>query len=195
VQDGGTYSWDRGPVDFFDEHYYDISGLREVTKLTVKASIGLGFVFAAAVFGLLVGVGQLRRALFWGLTVAGALVFSRVLKEVIARPEIGVHGREYSFPSGNATASMAGLTALILLLPRSRLRRRVAIAASVVIPVYGVALVLLLWHYPSDVVAGWALGLAWVLALRAALGDVSAPLPLGRWSRHRPFWRSSERSS
>jgi undecaprenyl-diphosphatase len=190
VRDGGTYSWDRALVEFFDRHYYDLELLREVVKVLVKASIVLGAVFAAALLALLAAAREWRRAAFWGLTVAGALVLTRVFKELIERPEIGVHQREYSFPSGNATCTTAGLLALVLLLPPSRMRRIVATAAAVVLPLYGLALVLLLWHYPSDVVAGWALGIAWVLSLRIAFGDVSGPLPLGRFGAH-PIWRSS----
>jgi undecaprenyl-diphosphatase len=190
VRNGGTYGWDRALVEFFDRHYYDLETLREVVKVLVKASIVLGAVFAAALLALLVVAREWRRAAFWGLTVAGALLLTRVFKELIERPEIGVHQREYSFPSGNATCTTAGLLALVLLLPPSRMRRIVATAAAVVLPVYGLALVLLLWHYPSDVVAGWALGIAWVLSLRIAFGDVSGPLPLGRFGAH-PIWRSS----
>lgn len=177
VRDGGTYSWDRGPVEFFDRHYDDLEAVRETVKVIVKGSIGLGVVFAAGLLAALVMLPSYRRAAFWGLTIGGALVFTRIFKELIERPEIGVHQREYSFPSGNATAATAGLIALMLLFPPSRLRRGIVVAAAVALPLYGLALVLLLWHYPSDVVAGWALGIAWVLALRLALGDVSGPLP------------------
>jgi membrane-associated phospholipid phosphatase len=190
VRDGGTYSWDRALVEFFDRHYYDFELVHELAKLAVKASIALGALFAAALLGLLFAAGQLRRAAFWGLTVGGALVLTTVFKELIERPEIGVHQREYSFPSGNATCATAGLLALLFLLPPSRIRRILAVASVVVLPLYGLALVLLLWHYPSDVIAGWGLGIAWVLALRLAFGDVSGPLPLGRFGSH-PIWRSS----
>jgi membrane-associated phospholipid phosphatase len=190
VRDGGTYSWDRVLVEFFDRHYYDLELVHELSKGIVKASIGLGAVIAAALLGLFVAAGELRRAAFWGLAAGGALVFTTVFKELIERPEIGIHQREYSFPSGNATATTAGLLALLFLLPPSRLRRILAVASAVVLPLYGLALVLLLWHYPSDVVAGWALGISWVLALRLAFGEVSGPLPLGRLGAH-PIWRSS----
>jgi undecaprenyl-diphosphatase len=189
VRDGGTFSWDRGPVGFFDRHYYDLDVVRAVAKAIVKASIALGVVVAAGLFAALVTAGSFRRAAFWGLTVGGALIFTRILKELIERPEIGIHQREYSFPSGNATATTAGLLALALLVPAGRPRRIVAVTGAVILPLYGLALVLLLWHYPSDVVAGWALGIAWVLALRLAFGNVSGPLPLGRFGRH-PIWRS-----
>lgn len=189
VRDGGTYSWDRGPVRFFDRHYYDLELLRDLARTIVYGSILIGVLLAAALFAAFVAGGALRRAAFWGLTVVGALVLTRVFKELIERPEIGLHQREYSFPSGNATAVTAGLLALSLLMPISPARRLLLLTTCVVVPVYGSALVLLLWHYPSDVVAGCALGIAWVLTLRLAFGDVSGPLPLGRLGRH-PFLRS-----
>jgi membrane-associated phospholipid phosphatase len=171
VQNGKTYSWDRGFVSFFDEHYYDLDTVRAVTKATVKVTIVFGVAFAVALFVVLAAARAYRRAAFWGLAVGGALVLARVLKEAVERPEIGLRQAEYSFPSGNATVSLAAVIALVLLLPPSRLRRWIVLAAAVVIPLYGLALVLLLWHYPSDVLAGWALACTWVLVLWLALGD------------------------
>ena len=189
VRDGGTYSWDDTLVEFFDRHYYDFELVHELSKLVVKAGIVVGILVGAGLLAAFIGAAQFRRAAFWGLTVGGALLLTRVFKELLERPEIGVHQREYSFPSGNAVCTTAGLLALAFLLPPSRARVILAAAGAVILPLYGVALVLLLWHYPSDVVAGWALGIAWVLALRIAFGDVSGPLPLGRLGRH-PIWRS-----
>lgn len=168
VQNGKTYSWDRGFVSFFDEHYYDLETVRAVTKATVKVTIVIGLAFAVALLAVLASARAYRRAAFWGLAIGGAVMLTRVLKEAIERPEIGLRQAEYSFPSGNATVSLAGVVALVLLLPPSRLRRWIALAGAVVIPLYGLALVLLLWHYPSDVVAGWALAVAWVFGLRLA---------------------------
>jgi membrane-associated phospholipid phosphatase len=169
VQNGKTYSWDRGFVSFFDEHYYDLDTVRAVTKATVKATIVFGVAFGAALLVVLAAARAYRRAAFWGLAIGGAVVLTRVLKETIERPEIGLRQAEYSFPSGNATVSLAGVVALVLLLPPSRLRRWIALAGAVAIPLYGLALVLLLWHYPSDVLAGWTLAISWVLALWFAL--------------------------
>jgi membrane-associated phospholipid phosphatase len=177
VRDGGTFSWDRGPVEFFDEHYYDSTTLRRTTRSAVLTSMVLGGLLAAVLFGWLLLERAYRRAAFWALTVGGVIVLTEALKALVKRPELGDFDTEYSFPSGNATASMAAAAA-VFLLAGPRLRRIVAIAAVVVVPLYGVALVALLWHYPSDVVAGWALALALVASLRLALGDVSGPLPL-----------------
>jgi membrane-associated phospholipid phosphatase len=192
VHDGGTFRWDRRPVDFFDEHYYDFETLRETIEAVVLATLVLGGALAVALFAALVVARTYRRALFWAATIVGVLLFTEVLKELVKRPEIGDFDTEYSFPSGNATAAMAAAGAVVLLLPPSRLRRIAVAASAVVVPLYGVALVLLLWHYPSDVVAGWALGLALVVALRLALGDVSGSLPWA-WLGAHAIRRSSPR--
>jgi membrane-associated phospholipid phosphatase len=151
-----------------------------MTRAAVRGSIVVGMLFGAGLLGALVAARAYRRAAFWGLAVAGSLVLTHVLKELIERPEIGLKQAEYSFPSGNATASLAGVVALILLLPPSRLRLWVASMGLAAVPLYGASLVFLLWHYPSDVVAGWALALAWVFALRLAFGEVAGPLPGGK---------------
>lgn len=161
-----------GVVEFFDEHYYDLETIRRAVKATVQLSIVLGVAFAVALFAILLAARAYARAAFWGLALGGAVVLTRVLKEAVERPEIGLRQAEYSFPSGNATVSLAGVVALVLLLPPSRLRRWVAIGGAAAIPLYGFALVLLLWHYPSDVVAGWALALAWVSVLWRAFAEV-----------------------
>lgn len=159
-----------GAVEFFDEHYYDLEIVRRAVKATVQMTIVLGVAFAVAVLGVLLAARAYTRAAFWALALGGCVVATRVIKELVERPEIGTRQAEYSFPSGNAAVSLAGVAALVLLLRRSPWQRRIAVAGVAVVPLYGAALVLLLWHYPSDVVGGWALALAWVSALWLAFG-------------------------
>lgn len=153
-----------GIVEFFDEHYYDLETVRKATKATIQASTVLGIAFAVAMLGVLVARRAYARAAFWAVALGGCLVATRVLKELVERPEIGTRQAEYSFPSGNAAVSLAGVLALALLL-KPPWQRRAVLAGLAAVPLYGAALVLLLWHYPSDVVGGWALAVAWVAAL------------------------------
>ena len=192
VRDGGTFAWDRVPVEYFDEHYYDLGAVRTLTEAAVWASLAAGGTLAVLLFCALLLERAYRRAAFWALTVVGVVLLTAALKAIVQRPEIGQFDTEYSFPSGNAAASVAAVAAFALL-TRARVRRITVAAGAVVVPVYGVALVLLLWHYPSDVVAGWALGLALVSGLRLSFGDVSGSLPGGRFGR-RAFRRSSGRA-
>jgi undecaprenyl-diphosphatase len=97
---------------------------------------------------------------FWTL-VADALaqLVSSVLKDAIhrARPNVDAlvtRPHSHSFPSGHATASFACATVLALLLPRLRVPLYLLAAAVAWSRVYvGV-------HYPLDVLAGAALGVA-----------------------------------
>jgi membrane-associated phospholipid phosphatase len=125
---------------------------------------GMAFVIiAASAIGIdLVVRKAWRPALFWGLTFAGVLAFGLALKPLFARPSLHSLG-EYTFPSGHAMASMAfflGATSLIRGLPHWLYAVGAALVAA-----YGGALVYLSWHYPSDVVGGWLLTVAWVAFL------------------------------
>lgn len=71
-----------------------------------------------------------------------------------------------SFPSGHTLEATAGLLAMLaFLLPMmNRVLRRIAITVvAVALPLVGVSRVMLNVHYPSDVLAGWALGYLYFL--------------------------------
>jgi len=114
--------------------------------------------------------------------VAGSLsaeVVAQLLKAMIHRPRpelfFGlVPSETYSFPSGHAFVPTVffGILAGILA-PGARWPAAVAALAALV----GFSRVYLGYHYPSDVVAGWALALVW-LALWASVEDRrAAPCP------------------
>jgi membrane-associated phospholipid phosphatase len=100
-----------------------------------------------------------------------------LLKLVIgrARPESAAYG----FPSGHATAAAAYFGAVLYLArelrPASRMVVR-AMAVTVMLAV-GVARIMLRAHWPSDVLAGIALGLALatLAMLLAARRDMGGP--------------------
>ncbi len=109
------------------------------------------------------------------LTVAGALATTILGKDVVgrARPprELAVPPYEVSasFPSGhtlNATAIL-GITAYLLLVTFTRTWTRVAALGSALVFVLamGLSRVFLGHHWLTDVVAGWLLGLFWVIVV------------------------------
>jgi undecaprenyl-diphosphatase len=109
------------------------------------------------------------------LLVAGSLsaeALSELLKALIHRPRPEVFfglvpAETYSFPSGHAfvPAVYFGILAGILA-AGARWRAAVVVMAALL----GFSRVYLGYHYPSDVVAGWALAVVW-LALWAMVGD------------------------
>ena len=132
----------------------------------------LGFV-ALAVAGFLALSGKLRSlALVLGATLGG-LVISLLLKEGFARPRPDVvphlaQTLTASFPSGHAMLSAVVYLTLGLqlsaLVPRRRLKVYVLAIALLLTVLIGLSRVYLGVHYPTDVLAGWAAGLAWAVA-------------------------------
>jgi membrane-associated phospholipid phosphatase len=173
---GGTPDWDAAILRFSDR--YSQTSVASVLEVTLKVSIGLGA--AIAVGGMVVLLAKRRwgQALFWALAVGGVLAFDLPLKEIFRRPPLGDHGGGYSFPSGNAMGSVA-LVAAIALTSSDRRRGFVLAFGVPFVIAYGAALVYQWWHYPSDVVAGWCVALAWVtglwLALRPTSGGTYSP--------------------
>ncbi|MHB1086795.1 MAG: LssY C-terminal domain-containing protein [Minisyncoccota bacterium] len=104
------------------------------------------------------------------LAVAGAEVFTTLGKIIIhrPRPEIAYYiERGFSFPSGHATIAVAfyGFCAYMLVRSAHRWPRKVAYGIGVLflIVLIGVSRVYLGVHYVSDVLAGYAVGLLWLL--------------------------------
>jgi undecaprenyl-diphosphatase len=100
----------------------------------------------------------------------GELASATAVKDLLARPRPTLlnpvdNGAGYSFPSGHAAGAAAVYGALVVLvLPRAARWARALLLAAGALLICAVAAsrVLLGVHYPSDVAAGAALGLAWV---------------------------------
>ena len=108
-----------------------------------------------------------RLAAFVAISAAGAIALSNVIKLIVDRPRPPlphlVHVASSSFPSGHATQTAAILPALAIGVVAFGARRTLALAIAVAGSLMiGVSRVLLGVHYPTDVLAGWLLGAAWV---------------------------------
>jgi membrane-associated phospholipid phosphatase len=118
--------------------------------------------------------GGRRDAAIAGLAiVVGADLTTAVLKQALAAPRFDLvlswaQVGEHSFPSGHATAAFAMAAAWALFVPPRR-RLPVACAAFFLASLVALAVVVLRYHFPSDVLGGLLVALAWtcgVLALR-----------------------------
>jgi membrane-associated phospholipid phosphatase len=116
-----------------------------------------------------------ERAWLWIALMISAPLCEWTLKQVFMRPR--PEQVSFSFPSGHSTAAAAFFGAVIYLCGSFSppWRRAVRILAGVMIVLVGLARVILRAHWPSDVVAGFALGLA--LASVASLLAARAPEP------------------
>jgi undecaprenyl-diphosphatase len=121
----------------------------------------------------------------WGLAAGwGSGLIDTVVKSGVGRvrphlPDPVASAPGYSFPSGHALGSLVCLgviaASLAPVLPQPARRYLWSVCGFLVVLV-GVSRVELGVHYPSDVVAGWLLGAAW-LAASAAAFDVWKPAP------------------
>jgi len=139
---------------------------------------GAGVVVAvAAIAGLVLwrrGLG-LVLALAPGLAAGLAVAAVAIVKAVVgrARPPVGLHlvsERDASFPSGHATDSTAVLLTVAILLAVFVFRRPIArvlvvASAGLIAGAIGTSRLVLGVHWPSDVLAGWALGFSVALAV------------------------------
>ena len=126
-----------------------------------------GFAFLSILglssFALLLALRRTDTAILLLAILAGGRLLALVIKMLIARarPELGDHlvaVHSLSFPSEHAFNSIVTY-GLLALLSGSR---AAYLAAFVLTLLIGVSRILLGVHWPTDVVAGWSLGMAWL---------------------------------
>jgi undecaprenyl-diphosphatase len=173
---GGTHDLDRvlllalrepsnaadpiGPA-WLEESMRDLSGMGSTAVLTF---------ITLSVVGYLAVTRRGHAALVVLAAVISGTVVGQLLKIGFARPrpELVPYGTEVftaSFPSGHAMMSAVVYLTLGTLLARTEARRRVKsyvmTVAAVLTLLVGLSRIYLGVHWPSDVVAGWALGAGW----------------------------------
>jgi len=168
---------DDGARDDLHAYALDHHWLVTVAKtLSTIASTPVYLVVFAAVAGWLAHRRLRRLALFVVVTMVGSALLNMLVKTAVHRarpvlPDPVAHASGLSFPSGHSQAVVVASGVLLLVfLPAVRGPwRRVAVAMAVVmIGAVGTARVALGVHYVSDVLAGYVLGAAWVVAMTAA---------------------------
>lgn len=141
----------------------------DVTSLGSGTVLGLT---VAAICGFLIIHGLQRNALFIFVASCGGWLLNAGLKELFARPRPSIvpHLHEVmtlSFPSGHAMTSAAvylTLGALLMRVAKRRLARIYCMAIAMLATfLIGASRVYLGVHYPTDVLAGWLVGMSWAL--------------------------------
>ncbi len=157
-------------------------------------TIALSAVVAAGAILLLLRR-QWKLATYLVVTGAGALVLDPVLKSLVGRlrPVLAhpvAHAPGNSFPSGHALGSLVCYGAIfVVFIPaaRGRLRTVFTVVIAVLVALIGISRILLGVHYLSDVLGGWAIGVAWLgvttvafeVSRRAAGRPVTHPVAEG----------------
>jgi len=177
VQAGPLTRADRGIAENLNDHVrghrFVVDGLQVLSFLGkpvwLFAMVGIPVVW-------LVVRGSRKLALFLSITAIGGSIIDSVVKLAVhrSRPALShavAHAFGKSFPSGHAMSSTVCYVALLLVFLPSvpHRRRRLTIVAVVVLLVaIGASRLALGVHFLSDVLGGWILGAAWLLASVAA---------------------------
>jgi membrane-associated phospholipid phosphatase len=136
-------------------------------------------VLLAAACGIAVWRGRPRRALAAVVVVAGANVTTELLKAALAHPryqpvlnpeEVGYA----AFPSGHATAAASIAIAYLFVVP-ARWRVLTALVGAGFVAAVGCSVVVLDWHFPSDVAGGILVACGWGFAVLAGLRAAGLP--------------------
>jgi membrane-associated phospholipid phosphatase len=130
------------------------------------------------VVGLALIVVAMRRRLPWRAGAVAALLVvtgasTQVVKHLLAQPRfeawLGTHQvGAASWPSGHSTAAMTLALCAVLVAPAA-LRPLVAVVGGAFAAGVGYAVLVLAWHFPSDVLGGFLMAGTWTAVAVAAL--------------------------
>jgi len=178
IVEGETEAFDRAVLLFFRSSsdpsdpigpIWLEEAVRDVTAL--GGNLVLTFVAAAVIVYMLLA-GKRGVGLLVFISVGGGILLASILKLFFqrARPDLVPHGAEVytaSFPSSHAMMSAVVYLTLGALLARievvPRLRIYFLALAALLTAMVGISRIYLGVHWPTDVIAGWAIGSAWAM--------------------------------
>lgn len=138
-------------------------------------------VAAAALVTVALARGRPRTAAAVPLILLGANVTTQLLKPALAHPQMtsalaDTHIEAASWPSGHATGAMS-LALCAVLVASPRLRPLVAALGGAFAVAVGYSTLVLAWHLPSDVLAGFLVATLWTTLGIAALWAAAVRWP------------------
>lgn len=163
LRDPADPSTPMGPA-WLQEGARDITSLGSIVVLAIITLAVAGYLFLAR-----------NRAAAWLMLIAvfGGIALSDLLKLAFARPrpDFVTHAARVftaSFPSGHASLSAITYLTIAALLARGQSSFKISIyfiaLASFLTILIGISRIYLGVHYPTDVLGGWCIGVAWAMA-------------------------------
>lgn len=143
-----------------------------VRDITALGSVTVLLLITAVVLAYLAFTRRFNACIFLSLAMGGGLALNWTLKKLFSRPRpdsvTHLHYVDsYSFPSGHTLLSAVVYLTLGALVARMAATRRQKLyvmgAAMLLAFLVGISRVYLGVHHPSDVLAGWAVGLVWAI--------------------------------
>lgn len=167
VLGGAYFKWRPGPtaIDRLGLSAIPLGSHSRFFFAVAASGDPLTLVVGAALACLLVVRSDARRALgcLAGAAVAGVTT-QYVLKPLVARPI----GGGFSYPSGHTTG-VAALATILVLIVAGYWRWVALLLGGALVGTVAVGVVALGWHYPTDALAGIAVGVGSVLAVDGLL--------------------------
>jgi undecaprenyl-diphosphatase len=162
----------------------DLTSLGSILVVGITTLAVAGYLFLAA-----------KPAVAWLMLIAvvGGIALNDLLKFMFARarPDFVTHATRVfttSFPSGHATLSAITYLTVAALLARSQPSFTLSLyfmsLAAFLTVLIGVSRIYLGVHYPTDVLGGWCIGVAWaigcwvIMAYLQSAGRIAPPSPL-----------------
>jgi membrane-associated phospholipid phosphatase len=141
----------------------------------------LAMLAAACLIGLLRG--RPRGVLAALLVVVGASVTTQLLKALLAHPRVklAIGGDPFepnTFPSGHTTAAASIAVAYAFVVPAALRDLALTLGAAFALAV-GASVVVIGWHYPSDVLGAYLVVACWGFAVLAAMRAIAPRRPRG----------------
>lgn len=168
--------------------------------LTVAADPGAMTAFTVLAVTLLSVRGRARPAMVLAAAMALSTGAAQAIKALVARPRPPVSPLiafpdTMSFPSGHTVAATVLFGCLAVFLVRSGAPRATRVAGAIglvsIAVLVGASRVWLGVHWPTDVLAGWALGAAFVLGAAVLLRrwEGAGPIPTPAYRSGGLAWR------
>lgn len=162
-----------GHMDKFDQNIYNFitSGMNDITTKVLKFITTAGGLIFIVILSIIIFLINKKYGKLVFINVFNIGVLNIILKSIFMRERpfdlMIIDETGYSFPSGHAMLSMGFYGFLIYLLWQSRFSKRkkiiITILLSFLILTIGISRIYLGVHYPSDILAGFLISLAYLI--------------------------------